>query len=35
LAAVRSAALPRAPAEIGTRTLALLVWVDFRLVRQD
>jgi TonB family protein len=35
LAAVRRAALPRAPAEIGGRRLALLVWVDFRLVRQD
>jgi len=35
LAAVRRAALPRAPAAIGARRLALLVWVDFRLVRQD
>jgi protein TonB len=35
LAAVRRAALPRAPAEIGARTLPLLVWVDFQLVRQD
>ncbi len=35
VAAVRRAALPRAPGEIGSRTLALLVWVDFRMVRQD
>jgi protein TonB len=35
LDAVRRAELPRAPAEIGKRTLPLLVWVDFRLVRQD
>jgi protein TonB len=35
LAAVRAAALPRAPAEIGARRLPLLVWVEFRLVRQD
>jgi protein TonB len=35
LAAVRRAALPRAPAQVGARKLALLVWVDFRLVRQD
>jgi TonB family protein len=35
LAAVRRAALPRAPAEVGKRTLPLLVWVDFRLVQQD
>jgi len=35
LAAVRRAALPRAPAEIGARRLALLVWVDFSLVRQE
>jgi len=35
LLAVRRAALPKAPSEIGARTLPLLVWVDFRLVRQD
>jgi protein TonB len=35
LAAVRGASLPRAPAEIGARRLPLLVWVEFRLVRQD
>jgi len=34
LAAVRRAALPHAPAEIGNRRLALLVWVDFRLTSQ-
>jgi len=35
LAAVRRAALPHAPAGIGARTLPLLVWVDFRLIRED
>jgi protein TonB len=35
LAAVRGAALPRAPAEIGARRLPLLIWVEFRLVRQS
>jgi hypothetical protein len=35
LAAVRAASLPRAPAEIGGRRLPLLIWVEFRLVRQD
>ncbi len=29
LAAVRQAAYPRPPAEIGTRSLAMLVWVEF------
>lgn len=29
LAAVRQAAYPRPPAEIGTRSLAILVWVEF------
>ncbi len=35
LAAVRRAALPRAPVEIGHRTLALLVWVEFTLTNQN
>jgi protein TonB len=35
LAAVRNAALPRAPAPIGARTLPVLVWVNFHLVQQD
>lgn len=35
LAAVRNAALPRAPASIGGRKLPVLVWVDFHLVQQD
>jgi protein TonB len=35
LAAVRNAALPHAPAPIGTRKLPVLVWVDFHLVQQD
>jgi protein TonB len=34
IAAVRRAALPRAPTEIGNRRLAMLVWVDFRLASQ-
>jgi TonB family protein len=35
ISAVRHAALPRAPATIGNRTLALLVWVHFGLASED
>jgi TonB family protein len=35
LAAVHRAALPPAPAEIGNRTLTLMVWVDFSLSALD
>jgi protein TonB len=35
LQAVRRAALPRPPAELGARRLELVVWVDFHLTQEN